>query len=69
MITNLLANAGDTKIPGLDPRVSEDPLKEGMATRSPGEPHGPGSLVGCSPWGCKESGHDWTDWARMHTRQ
>ena len=21
----------------------------------PGEPHGPRSLVGCSPWGCKES--------------
>ena len=37
MITNLLANAGDTKILGLDPRVSEDPLKEGMATHSRGE--------------------------------
>ena len=36
----------------------EDPLEEGMATHSvllPGESHGGGSLVGYSPWGCKES--------------
>ena len=38
----------------------EDPLEEGMATQStpvflPENPHGRRSLVGCSPWGCKES--------------
>ena len=25
----------------------------------PGKSHGRRSLVGCSPWGCEESGHDW----------
>ena len=36
----------------------EDPLEKGMATYSsilPGEIHGQRSLVGYSPWGCKES--------------
>ena len=39
----------------------EDPLEKGMATHSsisvflPGEFHGQRSLVGYSPWGCKES--------------
>ena len=30
----------------------------------PGESHGQRSLVGCSPWGCRES--DTTDWASTH---
>ena len=37
----------------------EDPLEKEMATHSrssPGKSHGQRSLVGCSPWGCKESG-------------
>ena len=37
----------------------EDPLEKEMATHSSilaGKPHGQRSLVGCSPWGCKESG-------------
>ena len=37
----------------------EDPLEKEMATHSvflPGESHGQRSLVGCSPWGRKESG-------------
>ena len=38
----------------------EDPLEEGMATQSSilvwtENPHGQRSLVGCSPWGCRES--------------
>ena len=33
----------------------EDPLEEGMATL-PGGSHGQRSLVGCRPWGHKESG-------------
>ena len=35
----------------------EDPLEEGMATHSsilPGDSYGQRSLVGYSPWGCKE---------------
>ena len=35
-----------------------DPLEEGMAPTPiflPGESDGQRSLVGCSPWGCKES--------------
>ena len=39
----------------------EDPLGKGMTTHSsivllPGEFHGQRSLVGYSPWGCKELG-------------
>ena len=36
----------------------KDPLEKGMATHSvflPGESYGQRSLVGYSPWGCKES--------------
>ena len=36
----------------------EDPLEKGLqptATFLPGESHGQTSLVGYSPWGCKES--------------
>ena len=33
----------------------EDPLEEGMATHSSKESHGHRSLMGYSPWGCKES--------------
>ena len=34
----------------------EDPLEKEMATHSlPGKSHGQRSLVGYSPWGCKES--------------
>ena len=33
----------------------EDPLEKGMATHSPGEFHGQGSLVGYSPWDHKAS--------------
>ena len=37
----------------------EDPLEKEMATPSSilaSKSHGQRSLVGCSPWGCKESG-------------
>ena len=39
------------------PLGQEDPLEEGTATHSgilAGESHGQRSLVGYSPWGCKE---------------
>ena len=57
-VKNLPANAGDvlkTQVPSLD---REDPLEKEMATHSSildGKFHGQKSLVGYSPWGCKES--------------
>ena len=62
MLKNLSATR-ETRVPSLG---QEDPLEEGMATTPvflPGEPHGWRSLVGHSPWGCKES--DTTD-SRFH---
>ena len=47
----------------------EDPLKQGMATHSmflPREFHGQTSLVGCRPWGHKES--DATERLNIHTQ-
>ena len=32
----------------------ENPLEKGIAVFLPGESHGQRSLVGYSPWGCKE---------------
>ena len=45
----------------------EDPLEKEMATHPvflPGESHGGRSLVGYSPWGCKES--DMTERLHFH---
>ena len=57
MVKNLPDNAGDagdaSSILG-----HEDPLEEGWQPTPvflPGESHGQRSLVGYSPWGCKES--------------
>ena len=51
-------NAGDAGDVGLTPG-SGNPLEEGMTTHSsiflPGASLGQKSLVGYSPWGCKES--------------
>ena len=61
MVKNLLVNAGDTKdmgsIPGSGRSPGEgkgNPLQYSL----PGEFHGQRSLVGHSPWGCKESDND-----------
>ena len=46
----------------------EEPLEEGMATSLvflPGEFHGQRSLVGDSPWGCKESDTTEVTWHTM----
>ena len=54
MVKNPPANAGDP----VRSLGRGDPLEEGMATHSsilPRESHGQRSLVGYSPWGCKES--------------
>ena len=65
-VKNLPAGAGDTSKAGSVPGL-EKPLEKEMAPTPvflPGESHGQRSLVGCSPWGCKES--DTTEQARMH---
>ena len=54
MVNNLPA-MWETQVQSLG---QEDPLEKEMATRSTifaWESHGQGSLVGYSPWGCKES--------------
>ena len=54
MVKNLPANVGDV---GSIPE-SEDPLEKEMARHSSilaWKVHGQRSLVGYSPWGCKES--------------
>ena len=56
-VKNPPANAGDAgSICGSDSWVGKIPQRE-MATHSsilPGESHGPRSLAGYRPWGCKE---------------
>ena len=49
---NLPANAGDTRDMGLIPGSGRS---AGGGNDNPGESHGQRSLVGFSPWGCKES--------------
>ena len=59
VIKNPPSNAGDAREGSLfDPRVRKVPWRrKWQPTPSflPGEFHGQRSLVGCSPWGCKES--------------
>ena len=55
MLTNFLA----MQEPGFDPWMGKIPLEKGRLFTPvflPGEFHGERSLVGHSPWGCKESG-------------
>ena len=57
VVKNPPANAGDseTQVQSLG---QEDPLEKEMATTPiflPGKFHGQRSLLGYSPWGCKES--------------
>ena len=45
--------------PGFDPWVGKIPWRRKWQPTPvflPGESHGQGNLVDCSPWGCKESG-------------
>ena len=45
----------------LDPCARKNPWRRKWQPTSvflPGKSHGQRSLVGYSPWGCKESGHD-----------
>ena len=56
---NPAASAGDERDTGLIPGSGrEDPLEGAWQPTPvflPEESHGQRSLVGCSPWGCKES--------------
>ena len=52
MVNNLSANAGDARDIGLIPGSGRS---SGGGNDYPGESHGQRSVVGYSPWGCKES--------------
>ena len=57
MIKNLPANAGDTRDMGLIPGSGRSPGEGNgnpLQYSLPGEFHGQRSLVGHSPWACKE---------------
>ena len=57
-VKSLPANAGDVQKTWVPPLGREDPLEKEVATHSSilaGKFHGQRSLVGYSPWGCKES--------------
>ena len=52
--------------PGFDPWVGKIPWRrkwQPTPVSLPGKSHGQRSLVGCSPWGCKESGT--TEWLTL----
>ena len=60
MLKNLPANEGDTGEVGLIPWLGRSPGgglgdPANIPVFMPGEPHGQGSLVGYSPWGCTDS--------------
>ena len=57
VVKNLLANTGDANDTGSSLRSGRSPGKKWQTTPVflPGEFHGQRSLVGYSPWGCKES--------------
>ena len=58
MVKNLPAKAGDNKRCEFNPWLRKIPWKRAWQPTLvflPGESHGERSLVGYSPWGCKES--------------
>ena len=58
MVNKLPANARETQAMRGQSLGLEDPLKRAWQPTPvflPGEPHGPRSLVGYSPWGRKQS--------------
>ena len=58
VVKNPSTNAGDIRDEGLIPGVRKIPWRRAWQPTpvfSPGEFHGQRSLVGYSPWGCKES--------------
>ena len=68
VVKNLPANAGNVGRCGVHPWVRKIPWRREWQPTPvflPVEFHGQRSLVGCSPWGCKES--DTTERLSMHT--
>ena len=56
VVKNLLASAGDTGRHGFHLQVRKIPGEgNGNPVSLPGSSHGQRSLVGYSPWGCRES--------------
>ena len=55
VVTSLSANAGDVRDPSSIPGWGRSPGGGNTPVFLPGEFHGQRSLVGCSPWGHKES--------------
>ena len=56
--TCLPVSAGDVERRGFDPWVRKIPWRKAWqptAVLLPGESHGQRSLVGYSPWGCRET--------------
>ena len=64
---SVVKNLPAVQVTQVQPLDWEDLLEEDMATHSsilPGKSHGQRSLLGYSPWGCKES--DMTEQLSMH---
>ena len=67
VVKNPSANAGDIMRHRFDPWIGKIPWKRDWQPTPvflPGKPHGWRSLVGYSPWGCKES--DTTEQLHFH---
>jgi len=68
VVKNLPANAGGAGDPGVIPgsgRSSGGGNGNSLPVFVPGRLHGQQSLVGYSPWGCKESDQTVTEHARV----
>ena len=55
VVKNLLANAGDVRDANSIPGLGRCPGGQPTPVFLTGEFHGQRSLMGCSPWDCKES--------------
>ena len=70
MVKNPPANAGDLRDAGFNPWVGKIPWRRKWQPAPvflPGKSHGQRSLVGYSPWGCKDL--DTTDYTHTGTRK
>ena len=54
VVKNLPAKAGDVRDASSSPGLGRCPGGQPTPVLLPGESHGQRSLVGCSPWDCKE---------------
>ena len=67
MVKNLAANAGDVRDAGSIPGLGSLQRRAWQPTLVflPGKFHGQRSLVGYSPWGCKELESDMAEWLSL----